>query len=174
MIAAKNGVLQKFSSLVKKSGLKIKSIDLEVMAYLYLRKFAYLNNVWSELEKTWTSVAIGNSCTSVSFFQRDVLQFVHTIPIKKNNIINNEEEIIRELQRSLNYYHNQIKKEKTQAIYIWGKDAEKILSRLQGKLEFPIYNLKLSLLNNVFETSESLLKDEIAYALGLSLREVVS
>lgn len=172
IVAVKENVLNELCLFLKEAGLKILAIDVEPMAYLYLRSFAAARGVWPALEDTWASVELSAEKTTVAFYQRDTLQFVHTIPLAYNNDPYLMGDIFREVQRSFDYYHLNLKRPQTSNVYLWGKGAGQALASFQGGLTYPVTYLPLSSLTEVLNYSGEI-DDSATLALGMALREVV-
>ena len=173
VIAIKDSVLNDLCAIVKHAGLKIKAVDIEPNAFIYLRSFAAAQGIWPALEEDWAAVELGEGKTMVAFFRKDILQFVHTIPltfVDEPDVIG---DILRELQRSLDYYHLNLKKPQTKQIYVWGAEAEKALPQFQEALPYNMTHLPLSSLAAKLKVAPETLTDEAILALGMALREVV-
>lgn len=172
-IAVKDSVLNELCALVKYSGLQLKAVDLEPNAFIYLRAFAAEQGVWPALEEDWAVVELGAGKTMVAFFQKDILQFVHTIPITFVDEPFVVGDILRELQRSLDYYHLNLKKPQTKDIYVWGIDADRAVPQFRQALPYSFAHLPLSSLAASLTVDHDTLGDEAVLALGMALREVV-
>lgn len=173
LMAVKESTLNELCLLASEAGLKVKAVDLEPMAFLYLRHFAAGKGDWPVLEDAWASLYFGENRTMVAFYQGLTLQFVHTIPLVYSNDTAGFSDLLREVRRSFDYYHVNLKKPLTRAVYLWGKESSLALSGFQEALGYPVAHLALTSLEKSVKYSAGPPDDSWVVALGMALREVV-
>lgn len=135
VLAVKDNVLHELCRLLKEAGLLLKAIDVEPMAFLYMRTFAALQKIWPEQEEAWAGIELSPDKTVVSFYSEHCLQFVHTIPLSYSFDPDIAGDIIREIQRSFDYYHMNLKKKPVSNVYLWGNPEESLLENAGKALE---------------------------------------
>jgi hypothetical protein len=176
VLAVKDNVLHELCRLLKEAGLLLKAIDIEPMAYLYLRTFASLNKIWPEPEEAWAGIELSPDKTVVSFYSEHYLQFVHTIPLSYSYDPDIAGDIIREVQRSFDYYHLNLKKMPVRNVYLWGNPEESLLENAGNALEesmaYSFIRLPGEPLAQALDLAAGLPPGG-ELALGLALREVL-
>lgn len=176
VMAAKDSTLHELCYVLRNSGLRLKAIDIEPMAYLYLRAFGGITEIWPKLEENWAGIELGVDKTVVSFYSEYNLQFVHTIPLAYMDDPYIIEDILREVQRSFDYYHLNMKRPLPGSVYLWGDTRETLMEDTIRAFEDVMpYNFAVLPLTPLAE-SLGLTGDlprGIELALGLALREVL-
>ena len=172
-IAIKDSVLEDLCGMLLEAGLKIKAVDIEPNAFVYLRTYGASQNIWPDLEENWAIIDFSYGKTMIAFYKRNVLQFVHTTPLFYGVDYGLSGDLLQEIDRAFNYYQLSLHYPPPERVYLWGELSEQALPFLQEALRYPFLCIPLQELAPALHDSTKPLLQEYALALGLVLREVV-
>ena len=169
VIAAQTSHLEHTSNLIKSAKLNVSSIDI--------RELAIRN-----LITTITSTNIPTSCLSFSesnslmlFIVDENIEFVRNLRFGENALTNERdtEGLLSEIQRSLDYYHNQLKRPTIEQIFVFppAEETPNLSQNLVEKLSTKTTLLDLSNLMNIPISADTKSLKQCTFAIGGALRK---
>lgn len=142
VVAAPKSLIRSYIASIESANLKIASIETSPLSIFRTLCFAYGTDDTSASDKgPEVIVSVEENGGTIAIADRQLIKFIHTIDIGRENLDSHVEELISEIESSVDYYQNTLPEVvHVQRIYLLfdGEDHKAVEDKLSSHFDIPV------------------------------------